>query len=221
MIKTDRIILSVEDVEFILKWRDENKDLVREMAVPLKSVKLVFPDSGFEFTAIATGNKFKFYVNQNGKRFGNVEFERLGEGKCKISKDRIKELGEDEKQTVLTVYASTMAFLLHGGSDDVIKRENDEVEIKSDGSSVIGEKGSTNGRKRKSSSTTYILRRSGNTAQMAVRGSHRSPAMSFGVRGHYRHYKSGKVVWINEYVKGKGEKKDKTYKLGGRKNEKK
>lgn len=31
---------------------------------------------------------------------------------------------------------------------------------------------------------------------------HRSPSGVFGVRGHFRRYKSGKVIWIDEYMKG-------------------
>lgn len=31
---------------------------------------------------------------------------------------------------------------------------------------------------------------------------HRSPSGVFGVRGHFRRYKSGKVIWIDEYLKG-------------------
>ena len=31
---------------------------------------------------------------------------------------------------------------------------------------------------------------------------HKSPEGIFSVRGHFRKYKSGKIVWINEYLKG-------------------
>lgn len=34
---------------------------------------------------------------------------------------------------------------------------------------------------------------------------------SFGVRGHYRHYKSGKVVWVSPYVKGNGGRSDREF----------
>ena len=33
-------------------------------------------------------------------------------------------------------------------------------------------------------------------------GTHRSPEGIFSVRGHFRKYKSGKIVWIDEYLKG-------------------
>ena len=35
-------------------------------------------------------------------------------------------------------------------------------------------------------------------------GTGHSPSHEFDVRGHYRHYKSGKVIWINEFTKCKG-----------------
>lgn len=31
---------------------------------------------------------------------------------------------------------------------------------------------------------------------------HKSPEGIFSVRGHFRKYKSGKVIWIDEYLKG-------------------
>ena len=34
---------------------------------------------------------------------------------------------------------------------------------------------------------------------------------SFGVRGHYRTYKSGKTVWVRPFVKGAGKRDDKEY----------
>lgn len=38
---------------------------------------------------------------------------------------------------------------------------------------------------------------------------------SWGVRGHFRHYKSGKVIYISPYKKGFGKIKDTTYVIGG------
>lgn len=40
-------------------------------------------------------------------------------------------------------------------------------------------------------------------------------AESWTVRGHYRHYKSGKVVWINAQTRGHGKVEHKTYTIGG------
>lgn len=58
---------------------------------------------------------------------------------------------------------------------------------------------------------TYILRRGGVSLYVGRCGEHASPKGEFSVRGHYRHYKSGKIVWINEYRKGEGKRNGKKY----------
>ena len=44
---------------------------------------------------------------------------------------------------------------------------------------------------------------------------HSSPSYEFDVRGYYRHYKSGKVIWVDGFTKckGKGQKQPKNYKF--------
>lgn len=60
--------------------------------------------------------------------------------------------------------------------------------------------------------TTYII---GTAVVKGLPKHHRKPDHEFSVRGHYRHYKSGKVVWIPEHQRcvGKGKERDKIYKV--------
>lgn len=127
-------------------------------------------------------------------------------------KNRMK-VSEDDLRSVLTVYCSLMALMVHGRAEAPAEQMPKVVR-----ESI--HKKPTNGCKRKNSPrTTYILK-SGNGALMAApKGSHASPSGIFAVWGHYRHYKSGKVVWIAEYRKGTGKKKSKTYKMGGKTDE--
>lgn len=46
------------------------------------------------------------------------------------------------------------------------------------------------------------LRKFKDTIYAVPVGSHRSPEGVFSVRGHFRHYQDGKVIWIDEYLKG-------------------
>lgn len=41
----DKIVLYRKDIEFVLKWRDEHKELVRLGVNPLGAVKIVCTDS--------------------------------------------------------------------------------------------------------------------------------------------------------------------------------
>lgn len=199
----DKILLSNSDIEYVLKWRDEHQDLVRRHDCPLKAVRIVCTESGFNLTAIREGNTTSILVSNNGKRIGKLKFEILPFGMVRKLKDDTK-LPQEDVQSVLTVYCSLMAMLVHGGV-----RDEQQTERKTRGRKPSQKKR----KKQKPNGITYILHTSGGT-RIAPQGSHRSPSGTFSVRGHYRHYRSGKVVWIEEYQKGDGKKKDKTYKIG-------
>lgn len=209
----DKIVLSREDIEFVLNWRDEHKDLVRKGTFPMRAVKIVCQDSGYSITAIKESNQVKFGVNQNGKSLGSVRFEKIEGGLMQIVRDKTK-LSSDDKQSVLTLYCSLMAMLVYGYRENVPTEHQERVTI-GDGKN----KSHKSPKKKNRKGVTYIIKRSGTEPHLALKGSHASPSGSFSVRGHFRHYKSGKVVWIAEFEKGKGKKRDKLYKLGKRGND--
>lgn len=49
-----------------------------------------------------------------------------------------------------------------------------------------------------------------NVPEDYVKRSYIRTAESWGVRGHWRHYKNGKKVWINSYIKGRKDKQEKS-----------
>lgn len=105
------------------------------------------------------------------------------------------------------MYGSLMALMAYGASEAPAATEA-EHEPKAH----TGHKRST---RWNPVGTTYILRSSGKRLSVAPKGHHASPSCSFTVRGHFRHYRSGKTVWIAEYRKGAGKEQSKTYKIGG------
>ena len=146
-------------------------------------------------------------VNENGRSIGNLTFELLEDGLCKLVRDTTK-LSQENRQAVLTVYCSVMALIVFGKFTVDID-QNTARKMKSQPT-----KPTKSHKRSKRNGVTYILNATGNEPQMMVKGSRRSPRGSFSVRGHYRHYKSGKVVWIAEYKKGSGKhQKGSTYKL--------
>ena len=196
----DKIKLSTEDIKFLLSWRDEHKDLVRLGVSPLKAVKIVCFESGYTITAIREGNKLIFGINQNGQSLGKLVFDVLFAGMCKLVKNTTK-LNEEDRQAVLTVYLSAMTLLVFGNS--TIRKE--ELSVAKNNSKMP----KNTVKNKQSKGYTYILNRTGNAPRLTVQGTHSSPNGVFGVRGHFRHYKNGNVIWINEYTKGCGKKKEK------------
>lgn len=206
----DKIRLSSEDIEFILRWRDENPHLVRLGMSPRKAVKIVCYETGYTITAVRDGNRLNFVINHNGKSLGKIVFEKIGGGLCSLVEDKTKISAED-RQAVLTVYSSTMALLVFGNT--TISQEPIETR------ELLPKQSRNKSQKRNKKGFTYILTRTANGPSLKIEGSHNSPQGEFSVRGHFRHYKNGKVIWIAEFTKGCGKRKDKTYKVGKAENE--
>lgn len=202
----DKVELSVKDIEALLKWRDQHPQEIKSHPAPLKAVEIVMPHNGYRIKGIREGDQLRLHLSQNGTQLGNCRFVRRPDGMWASTRNRMQ-VGRDDLQAVLAVYCSVMALMAYGRR---------EVEPQ-DTTPEPGSKPSPSKRptKRKSKRTTYILRSINGALSAVPRGSHASPRGIFTVRGHYRHYKSGKVVWVSEYQKGTGKRKGKTYKLGG------
>ena len=63
------------------------------------------------------------------------------------------------------------------------------------------------------SNITYLFNRHYITNPITTHRKHKPCEYAFKVRGHYRHLKNGKKIWVREYTKGKGKAKERTYKL--------
>ena len=201
----DKIRLSSADVDYILAWRDEHKDLVRQGVSPLRAVKMLFPDVGITVTAIRNGKALSFSITKKGKSLGRLFYTVQKNGLCALTGDTTR-LSEEDKQSTLTVYASTMALLVFGRTTIESDAEPREIEP-----AMLYDEPTTP-RQRREKGYTYILRKCNASGHG---GHHRSPRGQFSVRGHYRHYKNGKTVWIREYTKGAGKKRATKYRLKG------
>lgn len=204
----DKIVVTAADIEKLLAWRDEHNDLVRSMPVPLREVEIQIVESGISIKCFRSDKKMKLYLNSPARELGHVVFAPLGNG---LWKKKVSTLPADcnpteTEQGALTVYGSLMALMTYGAVG--IRGEKSATSTKAPAKRI----GST---KPHTANTTYIIHSAGKQLTVVPRGHHASPACSFTVRGHFRHYKSGKTVWIAEYCKGTGRSRGKTYKIGG------
>lgn len=203
----DRIELTQQDLYSLLEWRDAHKDLVRLLPAPLKAVEIIFKHNRYRIKGIRDGNRLTVMLHEGTKKLLDVKLEVRG--RTLVKTGGFTKLAKDAFDDVLTTYCSLMALMVYGGGN---VSEPDE-ESRPEPSPRTAQK---RPQKRPAKRTTYILRNDRGALNIAPRGSHASPKGIFTVRGHYRHYKSGKVVWIPEYKKGEGKKKKKTYKMGGK-----
>lgn len=104
----DRIIVTAADIEKLLAWRDEHKELVRSMPVPLREVKIQIVESGISIKCFRSDKKLKFYLDGPTRKLGRVVFAPLGNG---LWKKKASTLPADcnpaeTEQGALTVYGS-------------------------------------------------------------------------------------------------------------------
>lgn len=200
----DKIIITSADIENLLEWRDNNTELVRMHPAPFKGVILQFPDTGIEIKTITDAPRVTFYTKTNGTPRGKIIAERMPGGFYRTTKNETPFEREDI-QSIITVYASLMALITY-----YIPPEREPAPAR-DQKPVPKPKKQQ--KTKQSAAATYLLRTTAAGIRIAPKGSHASPAHAFNVRGHYRRYKSGRVVWIAPYTKGTDKTKPKTYKL--------
>ena len=118
-------------------------------------------------------------------------------------------LSQEETQTTITIWATVSAYIVNFQPELV---EADRKESKSNGASV--HKASAKAANKSADRVIYLR-------PIVFTSEHESPVKrkytpcknAFSVRGHYRHYKSGKVVYIQPYEKNAGKEKDKRNKV--------
>lgn len=137
------------------------------------------------------GLERKFSLKINKKLFTKGEFFPTPEGTndfqlhYKLAKET--ETGQEQLDVMMTLiisYIHTNAFLWYGNFLDRDKREFSAV-----GKNQKGDK-------------TIVFRSFQNQLYAASVGHRRSPEGVFQVRGHFRRYKTGKVIWIDGFMKG-------------------
>ena len=109
----DRIIVTAADIEKLLAWRDEHKELDRSMPVPLREVKIQVVENGISIKCFRTDKKLKLYLDSPSRKLGHVVFAPLGNG---LWKKKASTLPADcnpaeTEQGALTVYGSLMALM--------------------------------------------------------------------------------------------------------------
>lgn len=208
----DKLILTREDVVALLEWRDEHKAEVRSHPASLRALEIIAPEVGWAVKGIRDGDELRLHANQDGRSLGCCEFVRMPNGFWASTKNRMQ-VSQEHLQSLLSIYCVVMAVMAYGWQ----KADEDEPDEKP--RCRHSGKAKKPVKPKPEKSITYILRRANGVITAAPRGRHASPRGEFSVRGHYRHYASGKVVWIAEYRKGTGKKKkSKIYKMGGMKN---
>lgn len=222
----DRIELTINELFNLLKWRDNHKDLVHDY-------KQVIPEGIVDVKGGMT-IYFKFINEQitsyesyvDEKLICKIKTERLG-GQYRvlesyINKEMLRALQMidisfneiDLIADTCTTVSSIMAYLEHFRSEVIIREQPIKMSNTQRRRAMWHNKHNSSSRFIKLNRVIYRIPDGARytNPDKPLRQRHTE---SWSVRGHQRHLKSGKVIWIKPYIKGKGAvKKPKTYKLG-------
>lgn len=220
----DKVVLSEDDFSKMHEWRNAHQELRLNInELPLKAFELVC--DGFRCKYIQDGGTLTAYPCVNNIRVCKIEaflvnpFAKLLEAnekrvmfspmiKNKTALAPLKKDAEEEYdlfcRMTVNYYTLIMAYMAFGNND---RKSNYEFVTSSPTHHASSKRS-----KKRGKGITYIFQK---RQYVSKGGHHASPSYEFSVRGHYRKYKSGKTVWIAEYLKGIGKHKNKTYKFGG------
>lgn len=192
-------IIDESAYDLLNKWVAINRQLLKVCLQYNKHYekenRIDFVDVGGSVTAyysLKHNNSVKFSVRDNAIIIkGNFDFPlQEEENDIRVNYKSVEGIEDADKtvECVVRTYMGINAFMFYG---NLTEQEN----------RVIIASGKTeNGKK-------VITLRGFNGKIYAIQtGHHKSPEGIFSVRGHFRQYKSGKVVWIDEYLKGTNQK---------------
>ena len=212
-----RIILSVQEFHALLRWRDNNKYLIRKGIYPvfekgavlIKSTNIDSACIAFEF------KEDKLYCHSYGessvKRINwlDVIFKIHPEAYAEVEKVTYHSMAEhleesidvtkkDMVQDVLTTVASSLAYMLY--CKDELKELTMRVREPQRAKRVKG-------RYRPGSMKPVVVSQftpvSGINEKKLTKKDIKRAMEAWPVRGHWRTYKDGRRVFVKSYVKGK------------------
>ena len=208
----DKVELKKADTVALFAWKDEHKDLLYQMPAPLKAVEIDFVETGLRVVGIRNGSQIKITLSAGFNRLGSKDFQIRGDRLIE-KKKRSMLVSDEQFMDAVTAYCALMALMTFGGKEAPEDLEPDLTQQAS-APKAHSAAGKRKPARKQSRRITYIIRNAKGQLTVAPRGAHAKPTGIFTVHGHWRHYKSGKVVWIAEYKKGTGKKKSKTYRVG-------
>jgi hypothetical protein len=206
------------DVINLLNWRDNNKDLVRKHNFPLEQgvidstfngIKIIFKkldDEVYLDCLMKNDEKFSHFLTFYWI-YEDMQIRIIHPEKALMNEN--KDFYNEQCQSMITVFASLMAYMEH------YKEHRELVKKKTIQSNKVKKK--KNGKKkniRKANKVIYSIsvNEQSNTEKREYT---LDETKSWNVRGHWRTMKDGKQIWIKPYKKGNkdGEEIPATYRL--------
>ena len=187
-----------EAYNYLTEWSEENRIRTRFCSEYCKKSKVVMKDfnkkmeADLTFYAERVKDEYKFSITDEDGLIikGRLISKHDGEHDFNIKFEFKREFSDGQMdvcvhimQVYTTAFAIANCFMWYGNLVD-------EKEYTPTGKNM------ENGNK------VITFRKFNDTLYAVPIGHHRSPEGVFAVRGHFRKYQNGKVIWIDSYLKG-------------------
>lgn len=202
--RLDRIVIkNQEEVERLLRWRDENKDLVRHCKPVLREGLIQYRDNDIVIHFKQQENEVfvRYESFFNNIAIAKILILRNSDGTYAVASEWFHHTIPSDKymeyiQDMVTVHMTLMAYMEHHVEYVDSRRESKTVTKKA----KHGDKKNKN-RSVKIGRKVYIVDVPEDVT--SEKRKYERHTETWKQRGFWRHYKkSGKVTWINEQVKG-------------------
>lgn len=211
---TDRIEISIEQLQKLLQWRDENKDLVRKFN-PVFTEAIIDVKNGKSLYFKDKNNIVEYTVLQGSETLAKVSFNKLIRQvgnrveiseRWKMSQPEIQNLIQD----CITTHATLSAYICYLQKEVVVREENKVI---SDSRRKKIERHNRYNGENIIRLTKRIITIPNGARIKFTKAERRKLMESWNVRGHIRKMKSGKEVYVKPYKKGTGERQRRIYKI--------
>ena len=196
----DKIYISQDGENKLFRWRDENKNLVRNYKASIKKVKYILLDETNNhviITVIDSGEaRVDFTITRQGKRLDSFCYDRykmtVNEKWYALKEPKaVKEAKSAGRQEAISIHASTQALLNHRQRIEVDRGQETREDVES-----IVEKAQNREKAQKKDNIIRISDIVYTTTEASTRGfrSYTKPTLHISERCHNSHYKSGKNI---------------------------
>ncbi len=188
----NKYYLDKEAYDYLCEWSELNKATIKFSPFYFKKAEVILKDVNFtKFIVENIKNGYKFNIlNFSGVVIsGKIKVDEFCKNDFGVSFKLKKELQEDLKKIYVhnmevycTAFLYVNSFMRYG---NFVENKKFVAAGKNSGEDKV-----------------ITFRKFKDKIYAIPVGSHRSPEGVFPVRGHFRRYKNGKVIWIDDFVKG-------------------
>lgn len=187
---SNRIFMDDESYEILREWSEQNLNYVLTEDFFFKHCEMIFKEVDVKaYVDVKKNKEIRINIKQHNTQIIKSFLERTPDGPNHYNlgynicnENLTNEAASHTVQVVATAYLMANAYLFFGN-----KLENREVKAvgRNDGEDKV-----------------IVFRKHRDKFYYIPVKAHKSPEGVFSVRGHIRHYKNGKDIWIDEYLKG-------------------